>query len=91
MLTFDREGRNIYIDNEECTCSRMYVVNCNDWVSLRESPYTSASRLTTIPYGAKVEFLSVAANGFYEVYYNGHIGYVLSQYLSYESPYGFYY
>ena len=31
------------------------VVNCQEWVSLREAPDTSAQRLTTVPLGATVK------------------------------------
>lgn len=62
--------------------SYMYVVNCDEWISLRASASTSASRITTIPLGAVVGYISNAGNGFYKVSYNGMTGYVLASYLS---------
>lgn len=60
----------------------LYVVNCQEWISLRSAANTSASVLTTIPLGEKVAFLSDAGNGFDQVTYNGITGYALSSYLS---------
>ena len=31
-----------------------YVVKCNDWVSLRATPSTKATRLAQVPLGAEV-------------------------------------
>lgn len=60
----------------------MYVVNCNEWISLRKSPSTSATRLKEIPLGASCSFIEEASNGFYKVIYNGTTGYALAQYLT---------
>ncbi len=60
----------------------LWVVNCDEWISLRSSPSTSASRLKQIPLGASCEYLGDAGNGFYKVRYNGTVGYALSQYLN---------
>lgn len=62
--------------------STMYVVNCNEWISLRSTPNTNASRLATIPLGSSVGFIEQSTNGFYKIAYNGVVGYALSQYLS---------
>lgn len=59
----------------------MHVVDCDEWISLRESPSTSAARLATIPLGASVTYISNAGDGFYKISYNGQVGYALSQYL----------
>ena len=62
----------------------MRVVNCDEWVSLRSAPSTSASRLAVVPLGATVEaYYSVGQ--FTRCYYNGLSGYILSQYLSLDS------
>lgn len=66
--------------------STMFVVNCDEWISLRSTPSTSASRIATIPYGASVGYIEPASNGFYKISYNGKIGYALSQYLSNYQP-----
>lgn len=58
------------------------IVNCNEWVSLRSAPSTSASRITKVPLGASVVFISYASNGFAYCTYNGHDGYILTKYLS---------
>lgn len=60
------------------------VVNCNESISLRESPSTSAEALCQIPLGATVFVISDSANGFYKVEYDGMTGYALAEYLSYE-------
>ncbi len=59
-----------------------YVVNCNEWISLRTSPSTSASRIASIPLGSSVGFIEVAGNGFYKINYQGNVGYALASYLS---------
>ncbi len=63
----------------------MFVVNCDDWVSLRSAPDSGSARLAKVPLGAAVE--AYYYNGLYnECRYNGTWGYILSQYLS--SDYG---
>ena len=62
----------------------MVVVNCNEWVSLRSYPSTSAERLTTVPLGARVESIGWQ-NGFNQVIYNGLVGWILTSYLAYDS------
>ena len=57
------------------------VVNCNEWITLRTSPSTSASEIVKIPLGATVRFLDSAPDGFYKVEYDGHVGYALASYL----------
>ena len=60
----------------------MYVVNCNESITLRPSASVSSGEITQIPLGSSVEYLGTASNGFYKVRYNGSVGYALSQYLS---------
>ncbi len=66
-----------------------YVINCKDWVSLRSSASTTASRITTVPLGAAVDAYYFNAE-FMKCEYNGYTGYILSSYLgsspSYRSP-----
>ncbi|MCC8025388.1 MAG: SH3 domain-containing protein [Clostridium sp.] len=61
----------------------MYVVNCDEFITLRSSDSTSASEITKIPLGAAVSYISTAGNGFYKIIYNGNTGYALASYLSY--------
>lgn len=68
--------------SDETVKYTMYVVNCNNWISLRKSPSTSATRLKEIPLGASCSFIEEASNGFYKVIYNGTTGYALAQYLT---------
>ena len=66
------------------------VVNCNEWISLREYPSTDAPRLTKIPLGATVkiyrgqlgEHNSSPENGFYRTEYAGMHGWCLMEYIS---------
>ncbi len=60
----------------------MYVVNCDEFITLRLAPSTSAEALAQIPLGARVEYIEGAAEGFYKVRYNGQEGYALAAYLS---------
>uniref|UniRef100_UPI000463C61D SH3 domain-containing protein n=1 Tax=Enterocloster asparagiformis TaxID=333367 RepID=UPI000463C61D len=61
----------------------MYVVNCNEFITLRTSDSTSAGEICKIPLGAAVSYVSTAGNGFYKIIYNGYTGYALASYLSY--------
>ena len=59
----------------------MTVVNCKNWVTLREKASTTADAVTRIPWGENVD--AYAYNGkFAECYYRGMHGYVLLDYLS---------
>ena len=57
------------------------VAYCNEYISLRNAPSTDADVLRRVPLGAHVRFVKDAGNGFYYVYYNGSLGYVLNSYL----------
>lgn len=67
----------------------LYVVNCNESITLRTADSTSAKEIRQIPLGAAVSFMENAANGFYKVSYNGSTGYALASYLSVD-PYNHY-
>lgn len=60
----------------------LMVVNCNEYITLRTSPYTSADEITRIPLGAEVDYIE-AKKDFYLVSYNGQIGYALQSYLTF--------
>ena len=64
---------------------RAYIVNCNEWVSLRYAPSTSSQRLVKIPLGTMVVVMDGPADwdidGFLPVEYGGYKGYVLKKYL----------
>lgn len=59
----------------------MWVVNCSDFVSLREYASTNSARLTTVPLGASVEATWYNYE-FAECEYRGYTGYILLKYLS---------
>ncbi len=84
-LLFVFLGINGYQEKVQAVSTEiLYVVDCEEWISLRSSASTSASKLKEIPLGASCEYLGTASNGFYKVRYNGTVGYALSQYLSKE-------
>lgn len=62
----------------------LYVVNCNQSITLRTSPSTSAAEVCQIPLSAAVSYVATAENGFYKVIYLGKTGYALASYLGYE-------
>ena len=66
----------------EATGLEMIVVNCNDWVSLREKASASAARLAKVPLGAKVENCVQYNADFVYCSYRGLYGYIQAQYLS---------
>lgn len=57
------------------------VVNCNSYVSLRETSSTGARRLAKVPLGAYVVAEGSVSNGFVKVQYKGQTGYILGKYL----------
>lgn len=59
----------------------MRVGNCSRYVTMREYPSTTAKEITKISKNELVLRVSAADNGFFRVYYNGEMGYVLSEYL----------
>ena len=60
---------------------RRKVVNCEEYVTLREWPETSANALARIPLGKVVEEVGEVDGGFTLVSWRGQSGYVLSRYL----------
>ena len=65
---------------------RAYVVGCEEWISLRSRPSTSASALRHIPLWSPLTYHGEVGNGFCQVTYNGVTGYVLSGYVDFMEP-----
>lgn len=59
----------------------MKVVNCEEWVSLREKPDAASECLVEVPLGAVVENCSAKTKAFTYAEYQGVSGYIMSQYL----------
>ena len=59
----------------------MKVVNCEEWVSLREKPDAASDCLVQVPLDALVENCSVKNKAFTYAEYNGLSGYIMTQYL----------
>lgn len=59
----------------------MEVVNCNEWVSLRETPSTSAQRLVKVSLGAIVSSCYQVNDDWIYAEYDGYAGYILARYL----------
>lgn len=59
----------------------MEVVNCNEWVSLREQPDTTAKRLVKVSLGAIVSNCEQLNEEWIYAEYDGYSGYILAQYL----------
>ena len=60
----------------------MNVVNCDDWVSLREKASSSSSRLAKVPAGTQVDDCVQVSDSFVYCCYRGVYGYIQTQYLS---------
>lgn len=58
-----------------------YVVNCNEWVSLREHADESSTRLAKVPLGARVNSCYDTIFDFILCDYNGEMGFIKKQYL----------
>jgi len=59
----------------------MFVVNCEEWVSLRKSPSTSSERLKKVPLDATVTDCEWVDGHFTRCTYEGVTGYILDKYL----------
>jgi hypothetical protein len=59
----------------------MEVVNCNEWVSLRETPSTLAKRLVKVSRGAIVSNCQQVDDEWIYAEYDGYSGYILAEYL----------
>lgn len=59
----------------------MEVVNCNEWVSLREKPSTSAKRLVKVSLGAIVSSCYPISEDWIYAEYDGYAGYIQARYL----------
>ena len=59
----------------------MCVTNCQEWVSLREGPDTSAKRLAKVRLGELVTYCSAAENDFIQCQFGGKTGYIGAKYL----------
>lgn len=68
--------------NSGPTNRKMQVVNCQEWVSLREFAYVESERIDTVPRGTIVDNCYYAGNDFYYVEYNGLGGFVHCDYLA---------
>jgi len=68
--------------------ARMRVVNCEEWISLRDAPSTQAERIDQIPLNeTEVTVVDWNCGDFACVSYNGRCGYVLKRYLALEESY----
>lgn len=59
----------------------MCVVNCSQWVSLRQAPDTKSKRLAQVRLGELVNFCAVESEDFIQCHYHGSTGYILAKYL----------
>lgn len=60
---------------------RMEVVNCNEWVSLRQRPSTSAKRLVKVSLGSIVDNCQQIDDEWIYGEFDGYSGYILAKYL----------
>ena len=59
----------------------MEVVNCSEWVSLREEPSTRSERLVKVSLGAIVSNCQQVNDAWIYAEYDGYSGYILAEYL----------
>lgn len=64
----------------------LFVANCNQSITLRESPSINSHEITQIPLGQGVAIIGDSENGFYRVSYGRYSGYVPEDYLSNKEP-----
>lgn len=63
----------VYMD-EGVSPITLYVVNCNQSITLRRSPSSLSEEICQIPLGASVSYQYYGANGFYYIDYCGYSG-----------------
>ena len=61
--------------------SEMKIVNCNEWVSLRAEPDSTAQRFAGVKLGETVRGFYGSNGDFTHCEYNGAVGYILNEYL----------
>ena len=64
----------------------IWIVLCNECISLRDFPSTSGKVITEIPLYSGVKFISDIRNGFYYVTYNNQSGFIDAKYAGYYEP-----
>ena len=74
-------GTSLAFDPEGTEYGNMRVVNCKQWVSLREKPAQNSARLAVVPLGAEVTDCVKSVKGFIYCQYEGEFGYILMKYL----------
>lgn len=74
-LNASEESSGAYYEN-------MVVVNCDEWVSLRNAPSTSSPRIIQVPLGATVTDCLEVRDGFVYCRYADLSGYIQAKYLS---------
>ena len=74
-----------YVSEME-SANQLYIIGCDECVTLREFPDKSAKALSRVPLWESVENLGPAGNGFTMVAYNGKVGYILTEYLDFYEP-----
>lgn len=60
----------------------MEVINCNEWVSMRERASDSSPRLIQVPLGAVVQDARIHNQKWIHAAYEGFEGYILAEYLT---------
>ena len=68
--------------------AKLTVVNCNEFITLREEPDTASAALARIPLRQWAISLGAEQNGFVRVGYQGQAGWALAKYLSPQREYG---
>ncbi len=73
-----------YLSSQSPNNSNRYgtVVNCRQSITLRVAPSVQAEEIIQMPLGARVRFISNAANDFFKVEYQGMTGYALRAYIA---------
>jgi len=89
------DGRKGYIASEyliaaqgkQMSLGDLRVVNCSEWVNMREMPDTGSRRLAKVPLGALFQDCTAAENGFVFGRYQGQEGYISADYLASAQEY----
>ena len=81
-----------WLDNQgktyDAVPDTMQVINCNEWVSLRQLPSSKSPQLVKVPLGAVVTGCEQVSDKFIACNYDGKSGYIMKDYLGEYTGFG---
>lgn len=84
LNAFETENRNRIVQAESALKGErpMQVINCQESITLRTAPSTTAAQICQIPLGATVTYKGASEGLFYQIEYEGVVGYAIGSYFA---------